>query len=75
MLEREKKMIEMRRKWLDGNSFRQRTFCDKHPSLSIDMRVTLVDWMSQVSADYFMKRQTFHRSVMMLDNYLMRCNE
>lgn len=38
------------------------------------MRVILIDWMSQVSADYFMKRQTFHRSVMMLDNYLIRCD-
>ena len=31
MIEREKKMVEKRHKWLDGKSFRQRIFTEKHP--------------------------------------------
>ena len=43
----------------------------KHQEITSDMRLILLDWMCQVCADYYLKRQTFHRSLNMVDQVLM----
>jgi cyclin A len=43
--------------------------------MTVEMRFILVDWLNQVSSDYSLKRQTFHKAVMMIDRYLEKCKE
>ncbi|KAJ2726692.1 G1/S-specific cyclin-E2 [Coemansia sp. Benny D115] len=42
----------------------------RHPKLSGRMRPILVDWLSEVAADYRMHRQTLHLTVQYLDRFL-----
>ncbi|KAJ1889884.1 G1/S-specific cyclin-E1 [Kickxella alabastrina] len=42
----------------------------RHPKLSLRMRPILVDWLSEVAADYRMYRQTLHLTVQYLDRFL-----
>ena len=44
------------------------------PNLTADMRLMLIDWLCQVSSDYCLKRETFHRAVLMVDRYFSACN-
>ena len=34
------------------------------------MRLVLLDWVCQVSTDYHIKRQSFHRAVEMINEFL-----
>lgn len=46
---------------------------DLQPELTAEMRYILLDWLNQVSSDYCLKRATFHKSIQMVDNYLLSC--
>ena len=47
---------------------------DLQPHLNFEMRLMLLDWLCQVCQDYCLKRETFHRSIIMVDRFLLRCN-
>lgn len=55
MLKKEQKILD-RIKNEKGISINQK-------EISMDMRITLIDWMCQVASDYCLKRQTFHLSL------------
>jgi len=38
--------------------------------MSVDMRYILIDWMYEVSMDFCLKNETFHKSVLILDSYM-----
>ena len=38
-------------------------------NISSEYRLILLDWMNQVTTDYGMKRQTYHRAIQMCDNF------
>ena len=54
MLDKEKKMMELKLKW-SNNNFKEYVY-NTHSSLTSDMRAILLDWMCQVSSDYNLKR-------------------
>ena len=39
------------------------------------MRLTLLDWLCQVSTDYCLKRQTYHLALSYTDHYLQNCQQ
>lgn len=51
------------------------TLHEKQPSMTPEMRLILLDWLCEVCSDYSLKRQTFHRSVCMVDSFLENCPE
>ena len=36
------------------------------------MRIILLEWMCQVSSDYWLKRKTFHLALQFVDSYFSR---
>ena len=44
---------------------------DKHPDVTQGMRMILVDWLTEVKIEYGFTRFTLHRSVMLLDYFIM----
>jgi hypothetical protein len=53
----------------------QSSLFELQPNLTPDMRLTLLDWLCQVSNDYCLKRETFHRAIIMVDRYMQSCGE
>ncbi|KRX03099.1 Cyclin-like protein [Pseudocohnilembus persalinus] len=43
---------------------------NKQKNLTSDMRVVLFDWIMQVASEYYLKRETFHIAINILDRFL-----
>lgn len=53
----------------------EQSLFELQPNMTPEMRLMLLDWLCQVCQDYCLKRETFHRSIIMVDRFLHRCNQ